>query len=100
MAVLEHHPGSWGTCAGRRQNCWPPVFVATIPAAQDVDVLIVVRAGMMRDADHHLPVAFPERGSVVPLPIAGSMPAPGTGRHQRILLFTRADGQDCSAPLT
>jgi hypothetical protein len=25
IAFLEHHSGSWGTCAGRRQNRWPRV---------------------------------------------------------------------------
>lgn len=33
--------------------------MATVPAAQDVDVLVVVRAGKMRGANHDLPVAVP-----------------------------------------
>ncbi len=36
-----------------------PVFVATVPAAQDVDVLVVVRAGKMRGTNHDLPVPVP-----------------------------------------
>jgi hypothetical protein len=52
------------------------MFVATVPAAQDVDILIVV-AGKMREADQHLPVAVPVAVSVVPLPIAGVGLSPG-----------------------
>jgi hypothetical protein len=36
-----------------------PVLVATVPAAQDVYILIVVRAGQVSGADHDLSVAVP-----------------------------------------
>jgi hypothetical protein len=34
-----------------------PVLLAAVPAAQGVDVLVVVRAGKMRGANHDLTVA-------------------------------------------
>ncbi len=34
-----------------------PVLVAAVPAAQDVDVLVVIRSREMRGTNHNLPVA-------------------------------------------
>jgi hypothetical protein len=36
-----------------------PVFMATVPAALDVDVMVVVRARKMRGANHNLSVPVP-----------------------------------------
>jgi hypothetical protein len=36
-----------------------PVLVATVPAPQHVDVLVMVRAGKVRSTDNDLPVSVP-----------------------------------------
>jgi hypothetical protein len=54
-----------------------PVRLAALPAPQHVDVLVVVRAGMRREANHNLSVPVPVACFVDLLPIAGNLLPPG-----------------------
>jgi hypothetical protein len=66
-----------------------PVRLAALPAPQHVDVLVVVRAGMRREANHNLSVPVPVACFVDPLPIAGSLSTPGSEVLDLLVLQSR-----------
>jgi hypothetical protein len=54
----EHRPGSWAL-ALKDVRTVGPVFMATVSAAQHVDVLVVVCASKVGSTDNDLPVSVP-----------------------------------------
>ena len=56
MGAPEHRPDNWAL-ALEDVGAVGPVLVAAVPAAQDIDVLVVVRARKVSGANHYLPVA-------------------------------------------
>src|SRR5215208_34013 len=66
-----------------------PVFMATVSAAQDVDVLVVVRAGKRRGANHNLSIPVPVACSARPFTHRGQFTYLGSEVLDLLVLQSR-----------
>jgi hypothetical protein len=74
-----------------------PVLVAADPAAQDVDVLILVRAGKARGANHNLSISVPVACSARPFTHRGQFTYLGSEVLDLLLLLIRIEPPQADA---